>query len=130
MDARVCHVLLPVGQKMVLRRQTLKAPSLDCIVLRILDPGFHLALVSRHRWLGRQNHGAVMASKLLQLGVNLRIVPIGLDHARLEVVDDNGGWNPAQIPKGIFQTSDEALSSLAPHRLAVTLARMAQYPAK
>jgi hypothetical protein len=87
MNAGVGHRSFPLGQISVLPRQPRKAPSLDRVVLRILHSGLHLALVPGHGGLGGQNHGAVVPGKLLQLGIDLRVMPIGPDHARLQVVD-------------------------------------------
>lgn len=86
MDARVGHVLFPIRQVSVLRRQALERSPLDRVVLRILDARFHLALVPGRRRFGRQNDRAVMPGELLQLGMEFRIIPIGLQDTGLEVV--------------------------------------------
>src|SRR3954471_20524142 len=71
-----------------------------------------------------------MASELLQLGVELRVVPIGPNHTRLQVINDHSGRNAAKVPERIFQTPDETLTGLPPDDLAVSFARMTQHPAK
>jgi len=129
-DARVGHVLLPIGEEKILRRQTLEGTSLDRIVLRILHPGLHFALVPRHGRLGRQNRRAVMPGEFLQLGIEFRVKPAGLNHARLQVVDHHRGRHAAPMPERILQTPDETLARLPPHRLAVALARMTQHSAE
>src|SRR5262245_51226025 len=127
MDARVGYVLLPVGEKKILRGQTLKAPSFDRVVLRVLHARLHLALVPGHDWLGRQNHRAVVPGKLLQLVIDLGIEPVSLDHARLQVVYNHRGRDSTEMSERIFQAANETLTALPPDRLAVSLARMTQH---
>ncbi len=125
-NARVGHVLFPVRKMTVVRRQTGKAPALDRVVLRILYARLHFPLVPGHDRLGGQNDRAVMPGKLRQLGMELRIVPVGLEHPGFQVVGHHRGRNPAKVPEGIFQTPDKALGGLAPNPLTVALARMTQ----
>ena len=71
-----------------------------------------------------------MTGELLQLGIDLRVIPIGLNHPGLQIINDHRGRDAAKMPERIFQTPDKALAGLPPHDLAVTLARMTQYPAE
>ena len=128
-NARVRRVLLPPGEEKILRRQTLKAPSLHRVVLRILYPTrLHLALVPGHGRLGRQNRRAAVPGELLQLGIEVRIKPVGPEHARLQGVEHHRRAHAAEMPERILQTPDETLGRLPPHRLSLPLARRAQHP--
>ena len=62
-----------------------------------------------------------MPGELLQLGVQLRIKPVGLNHARLQVVDHHRRRHSAKVAECILQAADETLAGLPPHRLGVTL---------
>ena len=104
-----------------------KAPALERVVLHILHARFDLPFVPGHCRLGRQDHRAVMAGELLQLGIEFRIVPVRMQHPRLQIVDDHRRRHPAKVPERVFQAPDEALGRLPPHRLAVALARMTQH---
>jgi hypothetical protein len=72
---------LPLAQEKILRRQTVEAAAFDGIVLRVLHRRFHLALVPRHGGFGGQDHRPVMPCELFELGIELRIIPVGLDHS-------------------------------------------------
>ena len=71
-----------------------------------------------------------MTGKIFELGVELRIIPVGLDHPRLQIVDDHGGRDATKVPERIFQTAQETLAGLSPDHFAVTLARMTQHRPK
>lgn len=62
--------------------------------------------------------------------MEFRIIPIGLEHARLEVVRNDGGRNPAKITEGIFQTAQEAFTGLPPDHFAISLARIREHRPK
>jgi hypothetical protein len=68
-----------------------------------------------------------MLAKLLDLGIEFRIKPIGTADRRAQIVDHGGAGHPTKMAERIFQAADEALGRLPPHRLAVALARMAQH---
>jgi hypothetical protein len=94
------------------------------------DTRLHLPFVARHRRFRWEYHRAVMTGELFELGIDLRIIPVGLNHTGFQVVDDDGGRDPTKISERVFQTANEALAGLTPHCFAVTLARMTQYRAK
>src|SRR6266516_5262767 len=71
-----------------------------------------------------------MPAKLFELGIEFRIKPIGARDRRAQIINDDGPRDPAQVAERIFQAANERLIRLSPHRLAVTLARMAQHRAK
>jgi len=67
-----------------------------------------------------------MAAEIRQFRVHGRIIPIRLDHRRLEVVEIEQARHPAEMAHGVFKHPQEGLGVLAQHRLAVALARVAQ----
>jgi hypothetical protein len=129
-DAGVGHGAFPLGQEVVLRGQTRKAPARDGIVLHILHPRLDLALVPGHFRFRGQDRRAVVPGKILQFGVQFGVEPVGLNHPSLQVVDHHRGRHPAEMPEGIFQRADKSLGGLPPHRFAVAFARMAQHAAQ
>src|SRR5262245_56436332 len=71
-----------------------------------------------------------MPAKLFELRIEFRIKPVSAADGCLQVVDDRRPGDTAKVAKRIFQTADERLARLPPHRLAVTLARMREHRAK
>ena len=69
----------------------------------------------------------VVAAELRQLRIDLRIIPIGLEHRRLEVVQVEQQRGAAEMAKRILQAAQESLGILPQYRLAVALARIAQH---
>lgn len=101
--------------------QTFKAPALDRVVLRLLDARLLLDRVPGRAGLGRQVHRAVVPGKLLQLGSELRIEPVGVQPARLQVIDHHRRGDGTEVTEGIFQTAQKTLAGLPPHGVAVGL---------
>ena len=58
-----------------------------------------------------QERRAIVPAKAFQLGIEFRIVPIGLDHGRLQIVEIQGLGDPSQLTEAILQTTDEGLRS-------------------
>ena len=125
-DAGVGGVLFPLLEVAVLLGQTAELAALERVVLAILDAGLDLALVPGHARLGGQDERPVVGGELGQLGVEIRFIPIGLEHAGLEVVDHHLERHAAQGAKAVLQATDEGLGVLLPDHLAVALARMTQ----
>ena len=71
-----------------------------------------------------------MGRKRRQLRVELRIVPVRMQHRRLQIVRDRADGHPAEVAERVFQTPQEGLRLLIKSRLAVALARAAQHGAK
>ncbi len=55
---------------------------LSALLLNVVHATFNFALVARHSRFGRQQDSAVMIAETLQLGIQVQIVPVGLDHGR------------------------------------------------
>ena len=71
-----------------------------------------------------------MLRERTQLGVQLRVIPVGLLDAGLEIVQHQAARQAAEVIEGVFQTTQERVGRLPPHRLAVAPARVAQHDAK
>ena len=52
----------------------------------------------------------------------IRIIPVSILYGSLEIIDDQGSGNPAEIPEGIFQTTNEVVGALVVKSLAIALA--------
>ncbi len=74
----VGHLRLPVQEELVLLGQAREDPPLQGVPLHVLHAAFDLALVPRRVRLGGQEHRAVVLGERLQLGMDLRVVPVGL----------------------------------------------------
>ena len=68
-----------------------------------------------------------MRGEAAELGVEFRVIPVGLEHPRLQVVHHHGFGHAAIMPEAVFQTAQERLGVLAADGLGVALARMAQH---
>ena len=111
----------------VLFRQRGELPPLERVVFGVAHTAFHLAFVlGRVGAAGHRRH-AVVAAKIRQFRVHRRVIPIRLDHRRLEVVEIEQPGHSTKIPHRVFDHPQERLRVLAQHHLAVTLARMAQH---
>lgn len=78
MNAGIGHPAFPFQQKLVLGGQTLKPPPLERVVLPLFDAGLDLAFVAWRIGLGGQNDRLIMLRKGDDLGIELRIEPVGL----------------------------------------------------
>jgi hypothetical protein len=67
-----------------------------------------------------------MAREGLQLGIEIRIGPVGVQDRRLQVVEIEGSGRPTERAPGVLQPANEMLGILAEERFAVRLARKAQ----
>jgi hypothetical protein len=130
MNAGVGHRVFPMGQKEILRCQALKPASRQGIILNVFDACFYLALVSGHRWLGGQDHRAVVLAKGNHLGIEFGIKPIGFADRSPKIVDHQGGRHAAKMPKGIFQPANEVLCGLPVEGFRIAFARAAQHHAQ
>jgi hypothetical protein len=123
--ALVSDLFLPVKQMGVLLAERGELPALERVVFGVAHAAFHLALVlGRVGAAGHRRH-AVVAAEIRQFRVHGRIIPIRLDHRRLEVVEIEQTRHPAEIPHGVLDHPQEGLGILAQHHLAVALARVA-----
>ena len=82
--------------------------------------------MARHVGLGWQNHRTVMLTEGLNLGIQLRIIPVRLADRGPEIIDDDGLEHALEMPECILQTADETLGGLMKYRFTVGFARMAQ----
>ena len=128
-DAGISDICLPVLQMTVLLSQRVKLIAGKSVILDIFHPAFDFTLVTGSIGPGRQDDCTVMAGKCQEFGMDLRIIPVGMDNRRLEIIDDDRLRHTAEIPKGILQASDEGLGVLMPDDFTVSLAGEAQnYP--
>jgi len=67
-----------------------------------------------------------VAAELRELGVQVRVEPVGLDHPGLEVVDDERAGHAAEMLEGVLQATDEVFDRLREGRLAVAASRVRQ----
>ncbi len=130
MNAGIGHTVFPLQQKLVLFGQTLEQPSLERVVLHIFDPGLDLAFVAWRIGLGGQNDRLIMLGKRQDLGIKLRIEPVGLGDRRPQIINDGGVGHAPKITKRIFQTPDEVLGGLLPDRFAIAFTRMTEHDPK
>lgn len=88
------------------------------------------AALDNHSWVLLESfpqgllRGGVVLTELPDLRIELRIKPIHPDHGCLEVVDDQGFGHATEMAEAVFQAANELLGRLAPHHLAVALARV------
>ena len=80
MNAFVGDVLFPLAKKSVLFSQRLEASPFKRVAANVGYPALHLPLVLGHPRTAGRKVDVVMAAELRQLGVDLRIKPIGLEH--------------------------------------------------
>src|SRR5208282_4719678 len=88
MNARISHAGLPIRKINVLRRQALKTPALERVLLTIINPRFDFSFVTRHRRAGREHHGAIVAAELFRLWVEFGIKPVSPRYGSPQVVGD------------------------------------------
>src|SRR4051795_6782488 len=125
--ASVGHGQLPVVEEPVLLLQGGEAPSSQGVFLDVIDAPLDLPLVAGRVGARRQEHGPVMFAEGADLGVDLRVEPVGLLHGRLEVVQDQPPGDAAEVPEGALKAAKEVIGSLAVDSLAVALAGVAEH---
>ena len=87
-NAFVGDVLFPVSEKKVLLGQRLETSPFERVAPNVGHSALHLPLVLRHPRTAGHDVDVVMAAKVCQLRVDLRIKPIGLEHRRLQIIAD------------------------------------------
>ena len=95
MDTGVGHRRFPVGQEAVLLGQTGEGAAAQGIALGIGNSAFDLALMPRGVGACGERDRAVMPAEGLDLGIQLRVVPVSPGDGRLEVVDHQGPGHAA-----------------------------------
>lgn len=103
MDACVGGRRFPTQQELVLLRQRLEGACFQRVLLDVVDASLHLALVTWHPRLGGQQHRAVMLAEALQFRIQVRIVPVGSQHSRLEIVGDKRLGDAAEVQERVLQ---------------------------
>ena len=86
-DARVGDRRLPVRQELVLSGEAREHAALQRVAREVADVALGLALVTWRARLRRQHHRAGVPAERLELRVELRVVPVGLEHRALGVVE-------------------------------------------
>src|SRR5512135_3252792 len=117
---------LPVAEEPVLFLQTREAPPPQGVLLDVVDAALDLPLVAGRVGACRQEHGPVVFAEGADLGVDLRVEPVGRLHGGLEVVQDQAPGHAAEMPEGALQAAEEVVGGLAGDGLAVALAGVAQ----
>ena len=128
--ASVGHGQLPVVEEPVLFLQGGEAPPSQGVFLDVIDAPLDLPLVAGRVGTRWQEHGPVMFAEGADLGVDLRVEPVGLLHGRLEVVQDQPPGDAAEVPEGALQAAEEVIGGLAVDDLAVALAGVAEHDAE
>ena len=82
--------------------------------------------MARHVRLCWEDDRAIVFTEGLNLGVKLRIVPVGVLDRGPQVIDDHGPGGAVKMPESILQTANETVGVLTVHRFAVASAREAQ----
>jgi len=117
----------PAGSLVVLFLKTLERAALQRVLLHVVDAPFDLPFVPGRARLRRQHDRSVVLTKTAELWIQFRVVPIGLDHSRLEVIRHERFRDSAEVTKRVLDAPDEVLGRLAKHRLAIALARVTQH---
>ena len=117
-------------QMIVLRFQAWETMPLQSVVLDIAHAAFNLPLVPGRARLRGQDHHAVVLAEGLDLGIEVRVVPVRLLDRRLEVVDHQDLRHAAEMPEGVFNAANEIFGGLAIDRLGVSLAAVREHDAK
>jgi hypothetical protein len=99
------NVFFPPGQIRILGRQIVERSGLQAVVLHVADLTLDLALVPGRIRTGRKDHRAVVFAKRRQLGIELRIVPVRMNHRRLEIVHHDRPGNTPERSKRIFKAT-------------------------
>ena len=86
----------------------------------------HQGLVLRGIPPGGVNGAVVMACKILEAPVDVRLISAGPGHRRFQVVRDDGLGHATVIVQGIGATSDQVLPFLAPAGLHVGILAIGQ----
>ena len=73
---------------------------------------------------------AAVPAELLDLRIEIRVIPIRLDNGGFEVVDDERFGHAAEVTESILDAADELFGGLPRHHLAVGFAGAAQDDAK
>ena len=125
-NTRVGDTYFPVEQMLVLLLQAREHPALEHIIFYIIYTFFDLSLIPWRIKSGGQNHGAVMFAKGLDLGVDVRIVSVGILYCGFQIVDDQSPGHATKVPEGILQTANEVVSGLTIDNFTVRFARETQ----
>lgn len=111
----------------VLGLERVEAEAFERVVLRIPDAGFRLALVLGFSGQAGKRHEAGVA-RIGGVGrIELRLVEVRLQHARLQIVDHDDPDDAAQRFEGPLVAADEGLHVLAPDDLLVGVPRVRQH---
>src|SRR5580700_6836083 len=114
-------------QEEVFLGEGLEAPPLECIGPNVGHAPLYFPFVLRRPGATRDDVHAVVPAEVGQLWIDLRIKPIGLQHRRFHIVEVQQERRTTQISETVFQAAQERLGVLPGDRLAVALARIAQY---
>src|SRR4051812_6929318 len=120
--ASVGHGQLPVVEEPVLLLHGGEAPCSQGVFLDVIDAPLNLPLVAGRVGTRGQEHGPLMFADGADLGVDLRVEPVGLLHGRLEIVQDQPSGDVAEVPAGALKAAKQVIGSLAVDSLAVALA--------
>jgi len=129
-DAGVGDCFFPMGEVGVLGGETLEVVAFERAVFDIADAAFDFAFVLGRVGTAWHDAGAVVSAEGFELGIDIRIEPVGAQHGGFQIVDIEDLGHAAEVPEGVFQTAQKGFRILAEHGFAVTFARKAQHDAQ
>jgi hypothetical protein len=91
----------------ILRRERFEHASTQRVRLEVRDAPLDLAFMPRSSWSRGKEREAVVPAELDDLRVEHRIVPIGLSHRRLRVVEHDRPRHAAEDAEGVLQRPHE-----------------------
>ena len=122
----VSRAAFPLQKELILLGETCELPLLERVLLHVIDAAFDLPLVPRCSRLRGEHCRAVVTAELLELGVELGVEPVGLEHAGLEVVDDDRAGHATEVLECVLETLDEVVCRLREDSLAVPSSRVGE----
>ena len=129
-DSGVGHGQLPVEQEAVLFLQAGESSPLERVVLNVIDALLDLPFVARCVRPRRPEYQAIMLSKGLDLGVELRFEPVGLFHRGAEIIQNQASWRSAEMAESTLDAAEEVVGGLTVDNLAVSLSGVRQHDAE
>ena len=116
MDARVGPALAPAIEVRLRLLERLEAEAPERRLLRVPDPGFHLALAIGIAHATRQRDDAVVREHVAIQRVERRIVHVRRQHPFAEVVEHDDADGAAEPAKRLLMQLRPDLGARAPHQ--------------
>ena len=125
-DALIGNGLLPLAKMDVLGGDIGEVMSFEGVILHVVDVAFDFALVLGCVWARGNDGRLIVVREGEDLGVQFRIVPVGLFDGRLQIIDPQSGRNSSEVAKGVLERSEKVVSALGEEGLGVAFARVAE----